>query len=408
MRLVVLAAAVVASASAVFAQPGARGKTVGADPFTRGSAERIAKAGYNRVGEMPWAPGHDTAHIEKLLGQLPFCWIETKHFRIGSTLPPLTLRANKKVRVKVQAELKRLKRKLPAVNPKAREIGRWLRAHLFAMRLEDLYEDFSKRLGVTDASFPTTAPPPGSVGPHMGVGPYLGAGGKYLVMLFEHEAGFARYTQKHCGQRCTFPRRHSFGQDTSLWFGTSLAFHDELWNDTALHCHVTLNVVSNLVDGYKQYLHDVPAWFRYGVACWYCRRIDHEFNNFERADKVEPDIRDDWHWRPRVWRLVKNGGATKLAELTQRMDCESFKFRDYMMSWSLVDYLMTRGDDKFATFTALMKDPIGDRMVGGVPEPAAVIKRQGDAMESAWKAGIGDLELAWGKWVLKSYRNKKY
>jgi len=119
------------------------------DPYTEADPDRMAAAGYVSFGPFAWGDNHDTARIEHVLGDgVKLLWVETAHFKIGSSLPPYKIPHDKTERRKLRDELERLDAKLPAVKPRTRTLDRWLRLHLFAQRLEDTYADFCERIDV--------------------------------------------------------------------------------------------------------------------------------------------------------------------------------------------------------------------------------------------------------------------
>ncbi len=125
------------------------------DPWTKGDAAALEKLGYVHVGPMPWGDGHGTERIGEILGEERFRFVETAHFKLGSALPPLRMPRDKDAHRKLVEELTRLEEKLPDLHARrVRVLDPWLRTHLFAQRLEELYAQIEALLGVTDAEFP--------------------------------------------------------------------------------------------------------------------------------------------------------------------------------------------------------------------------------------------------------------
>ena len=67
----------------------------------------------------------------------------------------------------------------------------WLRAHLWARRLEKWYADFVTTFGITPADFEELARK-AKAGESMGEGPYLGMKDKFVVLLTEKRSNFGR------------------------------------------------------------------------------------------------------------------------------------------------------------------------------------------------------------------------
>ncbi|HMQ23572.1 MAG TPA: hypothetical protein PKE00_13830, partial [Planctomycetota bacterium] len=91
------------------------------DPYTKNDPAAMEKAGYVRFHPMPFGEQAgvevSTEKIEEELGDAKVRWVETAHFRIGSTLPAFLIPASeRKIKLKIEAELERLAKKLPNVN----------------------------------------------------------------------------------------------------------------------------------------------------------------------------------------------------------------------------------------------------------------------------------------------------
>ena len=57
------------------------------DPYTRGAKAELARAGIESFGPFHWADDIETQDIVEILGSPQILWIETAHFKLGSTLP---------------------------------------------------------------------------------------------------------------------------------------------------------------------------------------------------------------------------------------------------------------------------------------------------------------------------------
>lgn len=370
------------------------------DPYTKGERELRLAAGIRRYGPLPWADGHGTRDIEEALGRRVL-WVETAHFRIGSTLPWYRIPRDKKQRDRIRAELERLAAVLPEVDPKTRKLDPWLRLHLYAMRVEDLYRSFEEMLGVTDADFPKArGERPG--GRYMGEGPYLGMPAPYTLLLLEKQASLERYAAAWLPPGPSdVSRRHNFGKTGTLFLGVFTELNEgALRDDTALHVHTVFGLVHNLVDGYKFYGHELPVWVTEGLAHWYARRVDPESNNFTKVVEEQKDLRSSWDWAPRVRARVRHRYYPSFAEMLAWRDFQALTFANHMILWSRVDFLMARDPAGFGRFLGRMKDPIVD---SGLPSWDQVLARQEEALQAGWGAGPEELEEDWRRWVLANY-----
>ncbi len=372
------------------------------DPYTKNDPKAMKRAGYVSFGPFPIGDAHGTAEVEKALPKTKIRWVETAHFRIGSALPAWTIPFDPKIKKRYRAELTELKKKLPRVNPRAKRLDPWLRVHLFAHRLEKLYADFERRLGVTDDDFPDK---PSTLvnGKYMGEGKYLGMKQKYVVLMFSKLGDHIRYLSLFVGTTQRFAKRHHFKVFGSLLLCTAEEVDDgRLKNDVALHVHVIWNTTHNLVDGFRLYHVDIPVWFKEGLAHWYGRRVDPKWNNFDQNESSKADMRATWRWNVAVRRRIDSDRFTPFAEVARWRDYGQINFYDHMAIWSRVDFLMaTRGDEGLRKFLFIIKEPPGNGM--DLSAAKEILKRQRRAMQEAWGLTPLSLDREWKEWVKKNY-----
>lgn len=376
------------------------------DPYTKNEKDALAKAGYVALGRIPvWGDNHGSRSIEKTLGGVKLRWVETKHFRIGSSLPTYSLSNDKKVRAKVKEELKELEERMTYLDAKKiRKLDPWLRLHLTAMRVEKHYADFCDWLGVEDANFPKQA---GQLvnNKYMGQGPYLGQQEKFTLLLTENASTMGRYTATYLGFRLEVPKRHNFVQTGSLFFGSSIEFSDgALKNDTALHCHIVFSLTHNFIDAYKYYSHEVPLWLKEGLAHWFARRVSPEFNDFSQVEEYAADMRATWNWAPKVRARVKFEVYPASSKMFKWNDYDQMKFNDHMFMWSKIDYLMSLGKEKFAQFMDELKAPYNNK--GIPPTQEEIWARQDQVFENVWDLDASKLDREWADWVKSTYPKK--
>jgi hypothetical protein len=289
---------------------------------------------------------------------------------------------------------------------RTRTLDPWLRVHLFAQRLEDLYADLQTRLRVTDADFPAAGETAPTGEPSMGEGPYLGQPGKYAVLLLEKRSGLGRYGRRYGGTDADAPLRLGFPRSGVLCFVTcSEFFEGDFACDTALRCHVVWNVVQILLDGYKGYHHVLPRWWREGLAHWYVRRIEPRFGCFSQLREPMAEAVEQWDWEPKVRARVGFGVYPRAEELLTWSAASPLSLADNAMMWSRVDYLMSLEGDGFARFMSRLSDPI-PAPAGQVPGPEAVAARQSEALRLAWDLDAESFDARWSAWVLDTYRKR--
>ena len=369
------------------------------DPYTKNDPKAMLRAGYVGFGPFEVGDGHDTKAVAALLGDTAIAWAETSHFKIGCSLAPLPLPPGKDGQALVR-DLEQLKKLVPGVEPRPKVLSTWLRLHVYALRLEQLYADVQRRLGVGDESFPG---PKDAIDykSYRGEGPYLGQRGKYVVLLLDRASSFGRYARAFLDTRQRFTVRHLFRLADSMLLSTCEEFAEGRFrDDAALHCHVVFNVVHNLLDGYRHYNHDLPVWFKEGLAQWHVRRIDPRFTSWSTASEWGADWRPVADWAPVVRGLVETGSVPPARTTMRWLDYGPAKFADRVVFWSRVDWLMTMGDAKLRVFLDTLKEPF-DR-TARLPDPAEVAARQDLALHKAWGLDLDSFDHYWAAWVKKS------
>jgi hypothetical protein len=193
------------------------------------------KAGYLSFGPFRVAKDLKTTDIEETLGKIPVLWVETAHFKLGSTLKTYKFQGDQKENERLKDELGRLKSRFDKFTPPRGKLDPWLRLHLFALRLEDLYADFQQRFALQDA------------------GPLLGMELKYTVLLLEKESGLVRFSRRYLSQEPkTFVRWQLPEARCSCASRRRACATTAILLESAYECFVTGELVHSLVDGYRQ------------------------------------------------------------------------------------------------------------------------------------------------------------
>jgi len=387
------------------------------DPWIKDEdeAKALERLGYLRVGRMTWGDGHDTPRIQEDLGKLPLIFIETAHFKLCSNLPLLEIPKEKDARKRLVEELERLRAKLPRLRPKSiRELDPWLRAHLFAQRLEELYAEVAGLFGVTDASFPPESEtfyfrgdaPARWSAEWMGRGPYLGNKGKFLVLLFTKQSTCGRYVTTFTKAKSDASARWYFEQTDSFLFATALDFGEGAFRtDVALHAHVIHNLVHCFVDSFKGYSYVIPVWWKEGLAHRFRRQLTDEHNNFEAIKDQEKRAFTVYDWDERIRMRAEHGLVRPLAAIFDVEQCTDFDLVDHMACWSRVDFLLKEFPrEKFGIFAGQVKGFVDGR--GNPPEHARLLERQREALSAAYGLDPDTFEAQWLAW-LKKHRRKQ-
>ncbi|GAB4138337.1 MAG: hypothetical protein Fur0037_04000 [Planctomycetota bacterium] len=378
------------------------------DPYTKNRPEAMAKAGYVSFG--PFSFGNlgpdpiENTKIEEHLSYARILWLETKHFRLGINLPQWSIPEDREVKAKIRAELTRLAEKLPNVNPKTRKLDPWLRAHLFAQRCEDIYAEFCALAGVKDGDFPAS-PDQVIIDPkatYMGYGPYLGMKEKYLLLLFEKEGTFKDYMRNYIGRDSRYGQRWHFKDVGTLIYTVSTESNDgRLRHDTALHCDVAFNISQNLLDGFRHYSYELPVWIKEGLGHWFNRRVDPKWNSFDQNEGSPADMKNLWRWEPYCRGMLS--GSSKFApfsEVYAWRDFGQITFNDHVAIWSRIDFLMSKGPERWRKFLFAVKGRVDAQWL---PDQRDLVGATRQALQDAYGISVLQFDEQWAEWVRNNY-----
>jgi hypothetical protein len=375
------------------------------DPYTRGDERAMEEAGYLSFGPFLWGDGHTTEQLAESLGGVPVIFVETAHFRIASSLDTYLVGEDRVERAILREELERLAERVPRVKPRERELDPWLRLHLWAQRLEELYTAFGQAFGLEPDLFPAEplARRPGEplTPEQLGAGPHLGLHQKFTVLLTQKTSTLARYSAAHLDRSVDTPYRYFFSDLDSYHYCTSFELMGEVYgNEVAFHCAVTYGVTQNLVNGFAGYTHSAPVWFRHGVARWFTRQVDPRWMVYAVGPGELGRTEEDAEWEPKVRARVKNDYWPTMAELVARSDESTLKFQDHLMLWSRVDWMLRAEPEAAGRFlrAAMAPNPWGQ----GQDRAALEQARFDEALEAAF-GPLEELDEAWTRWVLKEY-----
>lgn len=381
------------------------------DPYTKNDPQLMAAAGYLNYGPFDFgsiaSEKTSSKDIADALEYVNIIWIETQHFRIGVELPQWPVGSDMSTKKKLRAELTELKKVLPKVNPKTRRLDPWLRAHLTAQRMEQLYAETMTLFGVTDESFPQD-PKKVLIGPkdtYMGYGPFLGMRDKYLLLVTEKESTHRQYLKKFIGRDSKFPQRWHFTDASSLVFACPTESDDfPLKHDTALHCALAFNVSQNLLDGFRYYAYDLPVWIREGFGHWNSRRVDGRWASFDQNEGSIADMKKLAKWRP----YAKNtlGKPKKYAPfptVAGWRDFGAISFNDHVMVFSRMDYLMSLGPEKWQTFLMTIKGRVDDQWR---PDQRDLVGATREGIKKAYGLSFLNFDDRWKAWVKDTYPSK--
>jgi hypothetical protein len=202
--------------------------TAGArDPYTRAEPELMTAAGVLAYGPFVWAGTVRTDDVDRVLGEHRIRWLETAHFRIGSTLATADPPADAGARRLLNAELAGMRKRHGKYPDRASKLDPWLRVHLCAQRLEMLYAELAQLVGHDEQS-----------------GTHLGQQGKFPVLLLQKQSDAARYFDRFCGVKSQMSQRCDYG-GTQRGF-VLVAEGEEPYDEATVHAHLRFFAVQML------------------------------------------------------------------------------------------------------------------------------------------------------------------
>jgi hypothetical protein len=378
------------------------------DPYTKNQPAAMAKLGYLNYGPFQFGNLADSpvqsTQIDASLEFVHIRWVETAHFRIGLDLPEWPVPLDPPTRAKIRKELEELQKKLPSVNPKTRVLDPWLRLHLTAQRLENLYAETQQLFGVKDEDFPKdpSAVVADANARYMGYGPYLGMKDKYLVLVFDKAGSHRTYMSAYLGRDSSMPQRWHFKETSSILITLACESREyPLKHDTALHCALAFNTSQNLLDGFRYYSYDIPVWIKEGFAHWNCRRVDTKWPNFDQNEGAVADMKMIDKWEPYCRGMLGSEGKfVSFPEVAGWRDFGNIKFNDHVAIWSRMDWLLSQGPEKWQKFLFGVKGRVD---ANWLPDQKDLVGATREALQAAYGVSLLDFDRKWAEWVKAHY-----
>ncbi len=366
------------------------------DPYTEGSKDLWQAAGIVSMGGFEFA-NSDTETVDSFLATSDILWLETAHFELGFALG--SYRVPPKEKKLYLAELTRLAEKLPAVKPKQKLLDPWLRLHLTAQRLEEIYTEFLDIVGFAEDAFPDGKVLWDGQGNYMGEGPYLGQKGKYEVLILPSEASSVAFLLKNFGLGIRRTQRWNVIERDSL----TLTIHIQqgtLKSDRALFGHLAFNLAHNLFDGLKHYNYETPIWLHEGLAHSMERRIQSKFNSFDGAEGSVPSMTRKADWEPEVLKLVRNGKRARMAALIRLKGYGEIDLPMHYVLWSMVEYLRSTQEIRFGAFLAALKSR---RNSANLSDGSNMPEAHRKLFKEHFSMSYAQFDEAWAEWVQANY-----
>ncbi|MFT4709435.1 MAG: hypothetical protein ACI9D0_000130 [Bacteroidia bacterium] len=343
----------------------------------------------------------DTDGVDEFHGNLDIRWIETEHFEIGYAGPPYKVSAQE--RKAVQLELATLAELFPEIKPKKALIDPWLRAHMYAVRCEQIYAQFMEIMQVTGDEFPSGEKQWDGTGTYWGEGPHLGQKGKYELMIMPSEGDLEAYLSEQFGVQSKKTNRWNVNELDTISVTMQMREGD-LKKDLALHGHVAFNLAHNLLDGFKHYSYDTQIWLHEGLAHWFEREINPKFNSFDSGEGSKGVMSKKEDWDKEVLILVRGDKAPRMAELANIKNYADLTLDQHYVTWSMVKFLLEEHATAFANINKILH---GRMSADGSQQNSSNLDSvHRDAFKSELGMNYSQFDTAWQEWV-KAPKGKK-
>jgi hypothetical protein len=368
-------------------------------PYCLGEPELMQASGVVSHGGFDFGQT-DTAGIDALLATSDIRWIETAHHELG--IARGTYKVSLEERDKIRTECTALAQVLPEVPLKPTRLYPWLSAHLYAVRMEQIWQDMLELLQVEESAFPDGNRPWDLTGTYMGEGPYLGQKGKYETLILPSEAASQIFLKDQYGLQTKLTQRYHNVERGSLNI-TIHIMQEGLRDDGALHGHLAFNLSQNFVDGYKHYSYDTPVWIREGISHMFERRVNPDFNSFDSAEGSAAQVTRKSNWEPPVVKLVKSGEAPRMAELMTMRNFGDLDQARHFTTWSMMEYLDQVHPDFLAKLLGGIKGLTDAR---GFADGSNLDTVHRNLFKDQLGMSYRDFDQAWAEWVLANYSSQ--
>ena len=366
------------------------------DPYTLGDPEFMKTAGILSHGGFEFGDSN-TTETDEFMATSDIRWLETEHFELGFALGPYAVPPKEKKELRL--ELDRLAQRLQGVTGKEKILDPWLRAHLFAMRLEDMYTNFLALIQTEQSVFPDGSKPWDRTGTYRGEGPHLGQKGKYEVLILPSEAAHVAYLNKNFGLLIKRTQRWNVIHRDTLTI-TLHVQQGSLKSDVALHSHLAFNTMDNFLTGLEHYTYDSPIWLREGLAHWAERRVSEKFNTFDGAEGSIPETSRKSDWAGATKKVIAGGDAPRMAKLIGMNGFGELTLDDHYAVWSMIDFLYQTQPAGLAQFILALKGRTDEEGKGDGSDMTSIHR---NAFKEHLGMSYSEFDTAWAEWALATY-----
>lgn len=374
------------------------------DPYTQGAEEPMDAAGYLGFGPFSWYGSDSTLDVARVLGDPPVLWVETDHFRIGSTLTSYSYGGDRDERKKLAAELDRFADRVGRIKPPKKRLDPWLRLHLYAQRAEALYAAFLEDFGLEESDFDEP-------------GPYLGWSQKIRLLLCERQSEYQRFVRHYLNGNNETAWRYFDGL-AGVGYAVNLQFlrriHAQAGGnernsaavplDGRLEASVTSGLATLFLEALRQNNLTAPLWISRAYSHRAVRRIDPRLVTDYGLDEGRTVGEDDYKWEPRVRNLCKIEFFAPAREMFGWEDPSALGVREHMTAWSRLDYLLDEldGDDRGFLLELCQPNLTGHPSGTGTER----VERQVEALQRFYGRTPEEFDEGWQAWVKKTYARR--
>ena len=356
------------------------------------AARLLADAGAeDGISHGPFALARtDSEAFSRDLPASQWTFLETAHFRLASSLGPVTL--DRKERERRAAELALLRELVPDFPTNPKKLDPWLRLHLLALRMEQTYARFQAIMRVTDADFPKSRAEE-VPGKYMGGGPFLGERDKFELVWHTNRKTHIELCRTQTGASSTDALRWHFSPEHKM-FASLPAEDPDLRDDRWLVPH-SVHVLSHLMlCAFADFAYDPPIWLDAGLAHMLEREVEPTSTTIDGDEGSGPSRGGHRDWRGEDVRLARSKDAPTFAVMMRWSAFHDLDEAAHVACWSRVRFLVETLPEEFARFVTAVKGQLDEhRMPTGKDLPGLqrrlldeVFDWTPDQFDEAWKA----------------------
>jgi hypothetical protein len=364
-------------------------------PWCHGDRSIMREAGIASHGGFDFAaPPSTSASVDAFFGGKDIYWIESKHFKLGLCLGIHKVGPDEAKAVR--AELTELHEVLREVDPKTKVLEPFMRAHLYAYRLEKLWKRFLEIVQVEESAFPALGDVWLIGTPYFGEGPYVGMKDKFELLVLPTASDQVPFLKQQYGLTIRRTQRWHDLTRGSLIVVTNV-MENELREDQQIYGHLVFNTTINLLDGFKHYSYDTQCWLREGLGHFTEREINPRFNTFDASEGSQGVRVNKENWDDEVKQLITAGKAPRVAEISALKTYAEFEMRHHYACWSMTKFMITTNPQGYACLTDRLH---GRKRADGMPEAENLLDVQRTAISECFGMSYAQFDEAWRAWAI--------